>query len=435
MSDIYGDEFLKFVAEHSGENADRLRLRYQRGASESVRAAIAHIEASAKGRRKFPGIGDGWVFPSLLSVEQSTPPATAAFNVSTALHLFDDPLKLRVLDMTAGLGMDALGFARMGHLMTLCEINPAHAEALRHNFAPYPSVKVVDGDSTTWLAEYYGEKFDVIFIDPARRDASGGRVYNLHDCTPDITALLPMLQRNARLIVAKLSPMLDTTQTLRDLPGCSELHIVEENGECRELLAVIPSEGSKSPAEIVIDKPQDGFTFRFIPSENGPEAVFVAPDILGGPYGSCSLHPGQYIVEPSSSLMKAGCFGRICHDFDLKMLAPNSHAFVSDKPVGAPIGIVSRITEIFPFASGKLRAIGRKIGAAEVIARNLPGITSELLRKKLGVGESSERRVLGTTVGDGARVLIVLDKQIQVSERHSSKYDTQSENRNLNADR
>ena len=63
-------------------------------------------------------------------------------------------------------------------------------------------------------------------------------MFNLHDCRPDLIELMPLLASKSRLLIAKLSPMLDVTQTLRDLPMATRLYVVEERGECRELLAV-----------------------------------------------------------------------------------------------------------------------------------------------------------------------------------------------------
>ena len=49
---------------------------------------------------------------------------------------------------------------------------------------------------------------------------------------------------------------LDVTQTLRDLPCTRELHIVEESGECKEILALIDFTPSTplSDIKIIIDR-------------------------------------------------------------------------------------------------------------------------------------------------------------------------------------
>ena len=112
----------------------------------------------------------------------------------------------------------------------------------RRYLRPIEAVEILNCDSVGWLERYSGNKFDLVFIDPARRGDAGQRVFNIHHCQPDISELLPLLSLKARFAMVKLSPMLDVTQTLRDLPFSAELHVIDDGGECRELLAVLDFE-------------------------------------------------------------------------------------------------------------------------------------------------------------------------------------------------
>jgi hypothetical protein len=297
--------------------------------------------------------------------------------------------------MTAGLGMDALGFARAGSKITLLEMNALHADALNENFREYGNVKIVKGDSVQWLKEYVGESFDIIFIDPARRTDSGGRVYNLHDCAPDLIEIAPLILGKCRLCIAKLSPMLDITQTLRDLPLCHQLHVVEEGGECRELLAVMQSDCHDETPVVVVHK--EGFTWSGKIGEPAMKTPFLKPEA------------GMFIMEPSPVVAKGMDPGHICA-YGLSMLAPNSHLFVGEKITEPSLGRWSRVEEVMDFSGSRLKGIGKRIGAAEVIAKNLPGMTSDSLRKRLGIAESAERRVIGTSLADGRKIIILAGK-------------------------
>lgn len=392
------EDFIRFITEHRGDNPDRLRMRFRGDSREWLPLAISHIEALKKGRKKFPTLPDDWIFPSVTAVEQATPPITADCNINIAISSAEKPLReCRVLDMTAGLGMDALGFAVAGSQLTLIEMNSLHAAALKENLSGYDKVKVVEGDSVRWLSEYEGSPFDIVFIDPARRTGSGARTYNLHDCTPDLVEIAPLILTKSCLCIAKLSPMLDITQTLRDLPSCRELHVVEEGGECRELLAVLDSSVSEQPALVFVHK--EGFIWSGRAGESSSKPLFRNPEA------------GMYLLEPSAAIAKGMSPGQIC-GYGLSMIAPNSHIFVGERVTEPSLGRWSKVEEVLDFSGSRLKELGRRIKAAEVIARNLPGMTSDSLRKRLGVEESTERRIIGTSLSDGRKVIILAGKRL-----------------------
>ena len=76
-------------------------------------------------------------------------------------------------------------------------------------------------------------------VDPARRDAHGGKTYAIEDCSPDVTALSDELVERARLVMIKLSPMLDWHAAVVRMKHVCEVHIVSVGGECKELLLVM----------------------------------------------------------------------------------------------------------------------------------------------------------------------------------------------------
>ena len=102
-------------------------------------------------------------------------------------------------------------------------------------------VETICADCRDYLESVPDGRFDIdiAFIDPARRDADGGRVFGIRDCEPDILTMLPLLRRKVRTLIVKLSPMLDVTRTLRDLPGTTDLWSLgsstEMQGDCSML--------------------------------------------------------------------------------------------------------------------------------------------------------------------------------------------------------
>ena len=77
-----------------------------------------------------------------------------------------------------------------------------------------------------------------IYLDPARRDNHGGKVFRIEDCAPNIIDLLPLLQQKSTVLMIKLSPMLDITAALRSLGEGWQVHVVAVRNEVKELLFI-----------------------------------------------------------------------------------------------------------------------------------------------------------------------------------------------------
>ena len=65
-----------------------------------------------------------------------------------------------------------------------------------------------------------------MYLDPARRSSSGGKVVLLSDCEPDVVAAREFLLKKARYVMIKASPMLDITLALKQLPETRSVHVV-----------------------------------------------------------------------------------------------------------------------------------------------------------------------------------------------------------------
>ena len=90
-----------------------------------------------------------------------------------------------------------------------------------------PNVTVVNANSVEYLDNLDADKkFDAIFIDPARRGEDGRRLYSFADCLPNVVELLPVIEQHCSCLYIQASPMLDVTQSMRDLgasPTCGQL--------------------------------------------------------------------------------------------------------------------------------------------------------------------------------------------------------------------
>lgn len=324
-------------------------------------------------------------FPDTLSAEQAT--ADEIAEIHTRLVADDDT----VLDMTCGLGIDAFHMARRAASVTACELKPALAVAARSNAAALGlvNVTVIEGDSTAWLAAS-DTIFDIIFIDPARRDASGGRVYALSDCQPDITSLLPLLRSRCRRLVVKASPMLDVSRTVADLGGDADIMLTGTPSECKELLAIMP--GSNRITAVTVGAPE----FSFTAAEERAATPLYAPPV-----------PGQTLHEPYPTVMKSGALKLLACRFGLAKAAPDTHLYCGVPAEGFP-GHTYAIEAVWPFDKRGIRSVVALTGGrAEVAVRNF-GLTAEALRKRLRLdSDGGPWRVYGLRDAVGRRLIAV----------------------------
>lgn len=380
------DEFKQFVKKHEKDDPVRLRLKYHGSSSMWISDAITHIECLRKCGRKFGAFQpELMLFP--LSVEQATSEKVALLHATIAGSLIDRPEF--IVDMTCGLGIDLRAISqRLKCRACGFDILPELASVTQYNFRNDANVEIIAGDSVEWLTGYTGTRIDLIFIDPARRGAHGEKLYNIHDCQPDVSALLPLFRNKSRYAMIKLSPMLDVTQTFRDLPDMKALYVVDEGGECRELLAVLDFTTKTDAPETIIWSDGKILTFNQA-DDNSSTAIYAIPEI------------GQYLYEPSPAAMKALPSKLLCQRFGLKKLHVNTHLFTSELPVETLPGKWYQIDDLNGVSSSKLKEIGRRIGRADVAVRNFP-ITPETLAKKLGIKNGGDSRVICCTVGGDA---------------------------------
>lgn len=149
------------------------------------------------------------------------------------------PADSTVIDVTAGIGADAIALARRGPVVAY-ELDLERARLLRHNLAVHGVVADVRvGDGLGHPSAPY------VLADPARRDASRrSRHIEAYAPSPsDILAAHP----EARRIAIKLSPMLPDDEFAKLAEGRPhELQFLSYRGECPEALFTIGSEISES---------------------------------------------------------------------------------------------------------------------------------------------------------------------------------------------
>ena len=455
---------IDFIRQHQEEDVRQLAFLGSKYPDVDMPFALDQIRGRQMARTKLPRWAniDGIIYPPHISMEQCSSEVTAMYKAELAARLLnseicefptdgtvgpkfaknDDILgkqeNVSFLDMTGGFGVDfSYIAARLGVKSMYVERQAHLCAAAKENFERLglENATVKNGDGVEILHSLE-KPLQLIFIDPARRDDAGNKVVSLQDCIPDVTLLQDEMLEKSDFVIIKLSPMLDWHRAVNELKQVREVHIVSTGNECKELLLVLSSSlGDKAKSSTEVDEAHvsetddetshlkvycindnqvmsyDETDKSVVNIASGKECGIVRLEKCSNEEndlpqdGSKSL----YLYEPNASLMKAGCFGVISSRYGVKMLAKNSHLFVSEDPVADFPGRSFRIKAVSSFNKKDLKRQLSGITKANIATRNFPLSVTEL-RKRLKLKDGGDTYIFATTLSDESHVLFICEK-------------------------
>ena len=408
------------------------RDKYKHLSDEEWRWFLQQVEGRERTADKLPTFAamDDWWYPVRLSCEQCSSELTARYKAEL-VESRKSKVESRFVDLTGGYGVDTYFLSECFDHTDYVEQNAELCRIAKHNFAlsrKVPTGTPINVESQklsiavhnctaeeflqqsgltatrsyseaglTGEAGHSPSGYSLIFLDPARRDSHGGKVFRLADCTPNVVALLPSLLEhlapNGRIML-KLSPMLDLTQAVKELSAVSgqpsdltwDIHVVAVKNEVKEVLLISRKSKveSQKPTITAIDlsKPEQAFTFTREEEANSISGLTGAAD----PTALAVLQAQPvYLYEPSAAILKAGAYKLAGARFGLHKLDVNTHLYVSD-----------RLVPDFPGRVWEVKANGERV-KANVVTRNYP-LSAEQLRKKLRLRDGGEEYVIGCRI-------------------------------------
>ncbi|MBR3647627.1 MAG: hypothetical protein IKN59_04450 [Paludibacteraceae bacterium] len=423
----------EFVAQHRLADVNALALKMRQYPEVDAAFALQQIEGYQKAQYKLPEIAaiDGWQWPKRLSMEQCSSQTTALYKRAVLEKWKNEKRTIggRLIDLTGGLGVDTFYLSDLFEEVHYVERQEELCRLAEHNFAltgkhihvhncsaekflgantpsprtppnlggEYNGTNKTNGTNKHQETNELLKSETVVFIDPARRDSHGGKVFRLQDCEPDVTALLPQIYARAGMIVLKLSPMLDITEAVRAWGGAAEVHVVAVRNEVKEVLVVLKNGGNSLDPEIVcvnLETEEEPFVFR------RSEDRRVAEDILLTDRAREAIEAQEIVLlEPNAAIQKAGAFKLFAARYRLKKLGVNTHLYSTDTLSKAEsstdLGIPARVFVARVATKEELA----KVKQANVICRNYP-LTPEAVRKKYGLKDGGETYLIATRVGE-----------------------------------
>ncbi|MCR5003316.1 MAG: class I SAM-dependent methyltransferase [Bacteroidales bacterium] len=370
-----------FINKYEGADPERLLLSKSTEWPDQPEkdVAIYTLEGRKKIRAKVPSWYENQdiIYPTRLCTEQCSSEFTAAYKA----ELLQRILRFRpgtIADLTSGLGVDVAAFNQVASKVLYNDMNPALVEAAKHNFGALGIENVefsnVAVDENT-VGEILKDGWDIVFLDPARRDDQGRKVFLIEDCQPDVLKLLPIIYRYAKNVVLKLSPMADITMVAERLGNVRSIHVVASAGECKELLVHLDRD-YVGEYELVLN--EDGeicHIYKNAEKDSKAQIASTTEDL-----------ENKILFEPGKSLAKAGLFNWTSERFKLIKAGVNTHIYFGYEPVH--LGKNYRIEKVLPLDKQGLKTAGKEYPDADVTAKNIP-LTSDALRAKLGIKKSN----------------------------------------------
>jgi predicted O-methyltransferase YrrM len=389
----------EFIRKHLTDDVRELLLRAKPVGVDSKKM-VAQILARQKAREKLPQwyANDALLFPPALSVEQASSEQTARYKASLVSGK-------RLLDLTGGMGVDSWAFAeRIGHV-TYIERNDELAQLAAYNLpqlgATNLSVRCGDGMALLESLDATGDPIDWIYLDPHRRDATGGKVVRLEDCEPDISqpGILNALRKRAKQILLKTSPLLDIDLAIKQVHDTVEsVHIVAVQGEVKEVLLILGNQTvTKEAIQLnsvnLLNNQTIYFSFTWH-EERSADVILSDPE--------------QYLYEPNAAVLKSGAFRLAGTRYGLKKLAPNSHLYTNGEIKSEFPGRIFSILDVIKPDAKTLKTRLPEL-KANLTVRNFPQSVAEL-RKKLSLREGGAIFIFATTLLNGEKRLIITEK-------------------------
>ena len=335
------------------------------------------------------------LFPRHLSLEQCSSELTAKYKASLVENgnVF--------VDLTGGLGIDSYFLSEKFKTSYYVENQKELCNLADHNFAVLGrKITVVNSDAETFLNQNL--KFDLVFIDPARRDVYNRKMVSLHDCTPDVVNFVGTWRAaSVQTVMIKLSPMLDISMIINELPNIAEIHIVAVKNECKEVLVLLRPDNDGEITIHCVDLFPVGtrhtLSLQYAINDESVAIPTFATTIK------------KYLYEPNAAIMKAGAFKLVSQRFGIDKLHINSHLYTSDNLIPDFPGRVFEVVGFAPFSKKIKKELLKDVTEASVVVRNFP-LSANELRKSLNLKESDENFVFGTIMMGEKKVVIYCKK-------------------------
>jgi SAM-dependent methyltransferase len=349
---LRNDEVRKAIAENIGRKPTDIALDRRVPYASIVATQVKNLQ---KSRSKLPSYYKVQAIVPTLAYEQSSSEECAERKQLTGES---------VLDLTCGLGVDALALSKRFKRVVTIERNEMVAEVARENFHRLGAhnIEVVNSSAEDFIATCT-DHFDWCFSDPDRRGAKGEKLVRLEECSPNVVALMADLRRLADNICIKCSPLFDIDEAFRLFGNCS-VECVSLGGEAKEVNIYLNGSDKQQLTAIAIGIGE----FSCTAEERNSARWSELPS---------DLSRYRYITLPDVALQHARMVA-VAFDGKCDVWSNNGIALSEHAPEGV-LGRVFEVESIYEIDSVfKKMMRGRK---AEIYRRDFPMANGEICKR------------------------------------------------------
>ena len=373
---ILHQDVQEYITNHLKSDLHKLILKGIPFNGVTIQEIANQILCKQKSEKKLPSWfnAKNIYYPPKVSIEQTSSEVTASYKASLVSGK-------RLLDLTGGFGVDSFYFSSSFNTIDHCEIDTNLSKIAAHNFEQLNKKNIIClAENGLEYLKKSTEIFDVIYVDPSRRNDVKEKVFLLKDCEPNIPENIDLLFKKTKTILLKNSPILDITSAINELKFVKEIHVVAINNDVKELLYILEKGYCK---EILIK------TINF--TKNNAQKFHF--NYHKKPVSSYH-EPLEYLYEPNAAVLKSGAFHEISTQLNIFKLHQHSHLYTSKKRIEFP-GREFKIIAVLPYDKKKIvKLLPNK--KANITTRNFHKTVAQI-RKELKIKDGGDSFLFFTT--------------------------------------
>lgn len=357
-----GNNIQDFINANLNTDLHSLLLKKSPFSEVSMQELVQQIKGRKVAEKKFPFLNqENIIFPPNLNLEQASSQDTAEYKA----QFFKGK---KFLDLTCGFGIDAYFLSQNFEKITLVEQNTELLEIVKNNWEVLGRKANFINQKLEHFLENNTERFNLIYLDPARRDNNNRKVFLLEDLSPNLIEIQEQLSEISDEILIKLSPLIDLQHLVSSLDNISKIWIIAVKNEVKEVLIHIKKTDEKTEISCVnLQSLEPEFNFTLNTEKNCKSEFSI---------------PKKYIFIPNNSVLKSGAFNLVSEKFNLKKLHQNTHIYTSEKLIEDFPGRIFDAEELNPKEIKK----GDKFN---IITKNYP-LKPEEIKKKYKIKDGGE---------------------------------------------
>ena len=376
--EILNPEIQKYINANLKVDLHSLLLKKSPFADVSMQEIVQQIKGKQVAQKKFPFLlKDEIVFPPQLNLEQSSSNQTAQYKANQLKGK-------KFIDLTSGFGIDAFYLSGNFEEVILVEQNAELIEIVEHNWAVLGRKAQFVNEKLEEFLLQNKEEFNVVYLDPARRDQNKNKVFLLEDLSPNILEIQEKLLSISEKVIIKLSPLIDIKYLISNIKSISKIEIIAVRNDVKEVVVYLSKnyEGEVFCKCINLETNEKDFEFS-IQEEKSAIAHYAEPE--------------GFVYIPNNSILKAGIFNLISEKFNLKKLHSNTHLYTSDQKVDDFPG---RVLEMEIIDAKQIK----KKDQYNIISKNYP-LKPEEIKKKYQLKDGGEQYLIFTQSKKGKIIL------------------------------